>query len=408
MIGPMDADAGTGDTDVFVAKLDPTGKTLWSQAYGDTQPQTGAGAGADTAGNVYFAGAYAGMLNGLALPMSNGGQDAFVVMLDPTGKPVWQHAGGDAADQGVQALAVTPSGGVVVAGYNNGVFAFDGGGPMLGTTPGTTSVFVQRFDAGGNSIFGVSTASNGGASLAQQATAVAIDPNGDVIVVGSFAGNIIFPNAASAVSAGGNDIFVMKLDGMTGHVAWAGTYGGMGDDEPNSVAIDSKGDVLLGGYFTQQMTVGTQNLTTTGTLGMFVAHLSGNDGSVVWANAFGAGNLIDRMYVAVDSKDDLFVSGFFDGTLSLGSGAPSYDSGVPVGTLGAALFIGQLDPNGVYLHSSFFGMGGFAATLGSAVAPLTDTYVVAGATLEPIDLGSGTPLGTGMMVAQPLAAAYAP
>jgi hypothetical protein len=215
-----------------------------------------------------------------------------------------------------------------------------------------------------------------------------------------------FPNGETFMSSGNYDVFVASIS-TTGVVSWVRTWGGPGDDEATGVVVDSKGNILVSGYFTgPSISIGsTMTVSTAGMTGMFLVRL-GSDGTIQSAAGYGNGNGLDRMFVTVDSKDNVILTGLFDGTVDFGAGTP-LDSGVAVGMFGAALFMAKLDPNGMYLHQREIGKSGFAAILATAVVPKTDAFVVTGATFQPIDLGNGMTQGTSM-VASPIVAEYAP
>jgi hypothetical protein len=82
----------------------------------------------------------------------------------------------------------------------------------------------------------------------QRKATLAVDGAGAVYLTGSFSGTLSFNPAGGAnlTSAGGNDIFVTKLD-TNGAFQWAVSAGGTGDDSGNAIAVDSFGDVYVTG-----------------------------------------------------------------------------------------------------------------------------------------------------------------
>jgi len=399
---------GSGDEDVFVVKRDPTGQLVWAKRYGDTSRQESWAVGADQAGNLYFAGGYEGTMNteAIGLPTSAGGQDAFLIKMDPGGNATWQRTGGDASDQSVRALAVSPAGGVVTAGLFTGALTWTGGGQDL-ACPLADCAFVQRFDDNGNSVFSMATTFDDPTVtfFDHEITGVAVDPSDDVIIGGWFDGGITL-GAGSYVALGGDDAFVGKLDGKTGTVVWTQTFATTDSEQVTGVAVDSQGDVVVAGTFNKAITIGSNPLTTAASTGFFLAKLAGADGSVLWARGYGAGQGLDRMFVAVDGADDIVVSGFFDGTL--GFGGDFFDSTV-MGQSSLALYVAKLDPVAAHLASKAFvpTEPGIVAILAMALQPGTGTIAVAGATTVPIDLGTGFALGQ-PNIANPLVATYAP
>ncbi|MBP6633763.1 MAG: hypothetical protein KBG28_09660 [Kofleriaceae bacterium] len=128
-----------GEADVFLVRLDPAGKLLWSRTFGSDRGDVGMGVGADAAGNVVVTGWFQGAADfgGGALRNLNGNQDVFVAKYDPTGKVLWaQRVGDKDHDQG-RALAVGADGAITLAG----VYHFD-----LALAGVTTLVSVRKPD----------------------------------------------------------------------------------------------------------------------------------------------------------------------------------------------------------------------------------------------------------------------
>jgi Beta-propeller repeat len=73
---------------------------------------------------------------------------------------------------------------------------------------------------------------------------VALGKTGDVFVAGQFQNQVAF-GALNFTAAGMHDIFVVKLHGESGAVAWAVQLGGPSDDVPNRIIVDNDGNVAL-------------------------------------------------------------------------------------------------------------------------------------------------------------------
>lgn len=409
-MGEVSTTGATGDEDAIFAKLDPQGKTVFVQRFGDASRQQATAVAVDAAGNAYVAGQYEGTMNigsTYVLPNAVQYQDAFLVKFDPTGKPMWQRTGGGADDQKVSAIAASPKGGVVVGGGFYGSIAWTGGAPNLTVQPANSrNVYVQRFNDNANSVFTMATnalGGDGGAAGYQDLEALAVDQNGDVIIAGFYDSMIGFPNGKVLTTTGAQDVFVAKLNGQDGTVVWVQTFGGPGDDEPRGVAVAPNGDVLVSGYFSKSIAIGPFPISTAGEQGMFLTRLGG-DGTVQWARGFGASGLAG-LYVNVDDLGDIVLHGYFNGTA--GFGGDLFDSGVQASDFGAAVFLAKLDPSGGHIASRVLGTGGFAVFFGGAIVPKTQRILVSGATFFPIDLGDGKMQGATMLAA-PLVAEYAP
>jgi len=73
----------SGDSDIFVAKLDPNGNWLWVKKAGSSGTDVGKGVSTDTNGNVYVTGYFQNTASfGSFDLVSFGGKDIFVSKLD--------------------------------------------------------------------------------------------------------------------------------------------------------------------------------------------------------------------------------------------------------------------------------------------------------------------------------------
>ena len=93
----------------------------------------------------------------------------------------------------------------------------------------------------------------------QLQTAVAVDKEGNQVLVGSFAGHLEVAGT-ELVSAGGTDIFVTKTDKAGAALFAPLRFGGSGNDSATGVALDEGGVIIVAGTFQEQATFGTSSL----------------------------------------------------------------------------------------------------------------------------------------------------
>jgi hypothetical protein len=137
---------GQGSGDIFVAKLDTEGSTIWGKTFGDAGVQGAHGVTTDADGNVVISGHFTGNVVFGSGPMSAATRDGFVAKLTSAGDPLWgkQIAGGD-IEEGY-GVAVDSAGDVVVTGMVSYDVNF-GGKAYLGN--GGVGIFVGKL--GGSS-----------------------------------------------------------------------------------------------------------------------------------------------------------------------------------------------------------------------------------------------------------------
>jgi hypothetical protein len=100
------------------------------------------------------------------------------------------------------------------------------------------------------------------------------------------------------------------------------TFGGPGTDEAVSVAVDTAGDLLVGGLFEDSMTVGGQMLTSAGDKDIFLAKM-GPSGTGTWSQEFGSPQADEGVGVAFDGQGNAFITGYFRLNVDFGTGMES-------------------------------------------------------------------------------------
>lgn len=137
-----------GDSDIFVAKFDPSGATLWSKHFGDASGKYGSrgkSIAVDPAGDVIVTGTFEGTIDLGGGPLiSSGERDYFIVKLDPSGNYLWSTRFGNNADQTEVTVAAYDSTNVLLTGRLSGSIDF-GGGPLANTsTVGASDTFLAK------------------------------------------------------------------------------------------------------------------------------------------------------------------------------------------------------------------------------------------------------------------------
>ena len=88
-----------------------------------------------------------------------------------------------------------------------------------------------------------------GSSEYDEGQSVTVDSSGNVYTTGKFKGTVDFDPGAETTnltSNGNFDVFVSKLD-SSGNLVWAKSFGGTNEDQSESVAVDSSGNVYTTG-----------------------------------------------------------------------------------------------------------------------------------------------------------------
>lgn len=223
-----------------------------------------------------------------------------------------------------------------------------------------------------------------GPGIEETGKGVAIDKDGNVIVVGSFT-QTIAPKAATpatTLTANGtsSDAFVFKVDGTNGSVIWARQFGGMSADGAAAVAVDSSNNIYIAGSVTGPLDLGAGNVNTTG--GDAVILKLGPDGSRIWARVLSGSMSEGANTIAVDA-DSVVVTGTFGGSMTV-DGATSNSAGGP------DIFVMSVSPsNGSTQWFKTF--GGTSLDIPRAVTiDTTGSVIVTGTFRGTINFGGST------------------
>lgn len=386
--GPLEA-TGTG-ADAFVAKLDRFGAHLWSKRFPGEGNQFVMAVDVDAAGDIVVAGRAFGRIDlGGGVLASRGRDDVFVAKLDGEGNHLWSKIFGGPGEDRCDRIAVTASGGVLVAGAFQDAIDF-GTGPL--ESAGMRDAFVLELGPGGETL----RALRAGGAGDDHAHAIAADAEGNVIAAGHFSGAIEL-GGPELTSAGLTDIFVVKL-GPGGEHLWSARFGGAGADEAHDLAVDpTSGDLVLTGTFTTTLdfTGGEgEPLVSAGGRDLFVARLS-PDGGHVLSRRFGDAEdqlLTDfetgaRASVAVDAEGNLLLTGPLFGAADFGGG-PRRSKGK------TDVYLVKLDAKGAHVDSALFGDASTQVGLDVAVGE-GGAALIAGRFYGSIDFGQGVLSGAG-------------
>ncbi len=178
---------------------------------------------------------------------------------------------------------------------------------------------------------------------------------------------------------GSTDIVVAVVDATTGTVVWGKEFGGAGDQQCQSVAIDATGNVYIAGNYNGTLSFGTGfSLPTVATdTGLpYVAKLD-NTGTVVAAQTWGTAAVSDVLGIAVDSSSNVIIAG------DVGVGVNA-NFGAPVGTLNSSGktdgFVVKLSPSLTSALWGFtFGDAGFDQAAPSLALSSTGDVFMGGA-----------------------------
>ncbi|WP_437693760.1 hypothetical protein [Sorangium sp. So ce176] len=211
---------------------------------------------------------------------------------------------------------------------------------------------------------------------------VAFDRSGNVGVTG-IAQPRIDLGGGELKPGGGMDVIVAKFDAAGNHV-FSKVFGNRSDQRGDSIAFDSRCNMILGGSFEGAMDLG--GATLSGGRSLFVAKLDGA-GNHIWSKRLGGASGMDPLFLSVTvdpTTDDVVLAGEFEGTIDFGGASltNTRDGQRPA-------FVAKLNAAGQHLWSKQF--VGTISIDGLGVDASGDV-IISGGQGGSVDFGGG-PLG---------------
>lgn len=382
--GPCEV-TSNGGKDLFIIKLDEDGKVLWGKLVGDADPTRDEEATdiiIDNNENIIVAGIFKGSIDfggGVLTSASTTTYDIFLAKFDPNGQHIWSTRFGDASNQFASDITFdspSSSGDIILTGYYQGTIDF-GGGNLPSTADFNT--FVTRITASGVHSWSQSF----GASGNQLGLGAATDAGDNIIIVGRFDGTINF-GGPDHIAAGTTDLFIAKLT-PSGSYTWSKSFGDSVElQEARAIAVNSQDDVLITGRFAGTLdfiTGDNHQLVSTGSYDSFITKLSGTDGNAIWSRSFGgAGDQVGDG-IALFGDDEVYITGSMSGTATF-AGQDLVSEG------GLDMYIIRYGPNGTELCGTRYGDS--ASQTGTALAVHGIDIIAVGNHQGTVDLGCMT------------------
>jgi hypothetical protein len=331
-----------GATDVFVAKLGPSGEHIWSARFGDAEAQYSVNLAVDAEGSLILAGAFQGSIDfgGGALTSAAGTSNAFVVKLDAAGKHAWSRLLADAGSPSLKTLGANSAGDILVAGTFSGTVDFGGG--MLSSSFGSSDLFVVKLNAMGST----SWSKRFGNMNTEDVTAVAVSNDGSGFLAGKFEGTLDFGSGSMTSMGAGTNIFVVRL-GSDGVCLWSKRFGDQAKQNVWSLAVDPEDNVVMTGSFFGTIDFGGDVKTNTLGADVFIAKLNSGGGHL-FSNSFGDEAIQHSKALAVSTVGEIIVTGSFGGTIDFGGGPLTAESA-------SEAFLAKFSATGDHLWSKRFG-----------------------------------------------------
>ena len=364
------ANSAAGGNDIFVAKYDANGNVLWAKQAGGKGSDYGIGIGVDSVNNIYVFGACHDSAKFDATIIVHPVQSTFIAKYDQNGNIIW------AKDAGVyreRDMAVDASGNSYIV-YQNGMQKWDKDGNMLweqkssnanatftdicadasgnsyfmGNGGGTFDTvvlpdgdFFVKMDPNGTAVSGKTYLTPGITANNSGATSIEVDKTGNVFIASSFQGSVTI-EGTTITSQGLIDFFILKYDNA-GVFQWVKEDGTSLNETLSFLKADANGNIYTGGYTDNSFPFNFDTLSTQ-VKGAYIVKMNTN-GAALWQKSYSttAGKSISIKSVAAGTTGDIYVSGGFGGTITLGSTTLTATSGG--GLFDGDVYVAKLNPS---------------------------------------------------------------
>jgi hypothetical protein len=272
----------------FYAQLSPMGEILNSRILNIGGDMHATAMTVDSSGNSYIVGYYAGqpVVDGIMFPGAGNGR-GFILALKPNGDYLWHKPFGGGGTHSIEGIASIDGEGLIIATRFTGAVVVDSVSGMPGDFDGGAEpdLLVSRLQLdNGLAVWNkVVASSNATSNILIGGLAANKDR---VVVSGRFNGSITInishtnPNGMDAA-----DSFVIGLNPVGGNIDAHYVSEGNGLQDIRGVAIDSAGDVIFTGAYSNNFTFTNKNLPSPSGIDTFVIKTN-NFLNVKWSQVF--------------------------------------------------------------------------------------------------------------------------
>jgi hypothetical protein len=349
----------SGDFDVFVAKLDPSGQLNWSTFIGSSAGDFAGGVTLDANGNIFLSGLSGASWGSPVRPYSGTGA-GFVAQLNTSGELVWNSFLGGAGQDQILDIKLGTLGNIFVSGTSG----LGWGSPERPHSGAETDAFAAKLDPTGAIVWNTFL---GDVSGYMPSAFIGLDDVNNIYVGGSSAASWGSPVRPYS---GNLDTYLAKLDSSSGALVW-NTFLGGGDDQGDwwsgdsaqGLSVDANGDVVLVGASPESWSISPSAVEPwvrafSGGEDAFVAKVEGAGGELLW-NTF-LGSAVPRFLggvVTLDASGNVYVAG--ESTGNWGTPLRAHSGGWDA-------FAAKIGPSGGITWNTFLGSAG--SDSGNAIA----------------------------------------
>jgi len=303
--------------DAFVAKFNKKGERQWATYYGGSVTEGGSSINLDNSGNLYFCGSSSSTnaisTTGVHQTARSGGLDAILVKMSLDGTRIWGTYYGGSNDDVAFGLAIHSSGDPVIVGQTESTNNIGTVGTFRNTAFGKIDGFLARFAANnGTRVFGTYL----GGTEDDMMTAVVCDGSGNIYVAGQTASTGIATVTGATTKFAGFDVITYRMTG-SGARDWAAYFGHNSTDVAHGIAIDNNGEIVVVGASSSNVNIGfglgIHQSVRAGALDGFILILR-TTGARRISTFYGENNNDEVRSIAIDEFNTYHITGYTEST----------------------------------------------------------------------------------------------
>lgn len=260
---------------VFLAKYSPGGNLEWVLQDTGSSSSTGRGLAVDSNNNVYLTGEFTGNAAFGSLSLANATQnsDIFVAKFSPAGNPEWLYQAGGVQSDAAYGIAIDSGNNAYLTGSTSGVVNFGGI---------TANTGVNVYGGARSSAYVAKYSSAGVAqwlripSGSGSSTGYAIaERNGIIWIGGGYSGSVVLGGTTiTNINAYQQNGFVASYT-ATGDVETVATLPGADGIWVNTMTFDAQNNLYVSGSFGGSVTLGPSTFSSSGgTFQRFIARMN--------------------------------------------------------------------------------------------------------------------------------------
>lgn len=354
-----------GDFDISICKLDVNGNFIWAKRIGSSSLDSSHSIELDGANNVYISGAFSESVDfdpGIGVynlsSFSVAGWNGFICKLNANGDFIWAKNFESSFSNTISNMSVNNDGKIFITGAFRGTVDFDpsSNNALLSSDGTQRDIYIGSYDSFGNLIWIYRIGGNNEEIVSN----IVHDGFSNIYLAIAFLGTVdLNPgpdvlNLTDGPNPGGDWCF-LKLN-TTGDLMFAKQFSAY--YSLRSIAVDSSGNIYHSGSFSGTVDFdpgpGIFDLSASGNGDMLVSKLD-SSGNFSWAKSFGSVDPTSSesiLDMKIDPFDNVFLTGYFGGTVDFDTGVGVYNLSAFLGTGGfndVDAFISKLDASGSFV-----------------------------------------------------------